>query len=166
MKKLVEDWKKNTLKREDENFRFIRYLKNKDRSYVDRLAREIHIKTFNEIDCLECGNCCKTARPCLSESDIKKIAKHLSKSIKEIKNEFLEIDDEKNWRFNKLPCPFLEPTNECGIYEVRPKDCREYPHTDKELFASRSYGTSHNTTVCPAAFAIVERMKNRMNYYH
>lgn len=25
-------------------------------------------------------------------------------------------------------CPFLTPENDCGIYEVRPYGCRQFPH--------------------------------------
>ena len=47
------------------------------------------------------------------------------------------------------------------IYAVRPADCVEYPHTDKEGFTFRTYGTADNSLVCPAVFYIVEQLRAR-----
>ena len=33
-----------------------------------------------------------------------------------------------------LPCPFLAEDGRCTVYEVRPRDCAEYPHTQKKGF--------------------------------
>ena len=43
----------------------------------------------------------------------------------------------------------------CTIYKVRPTDCREYPHTDKEGFTFRAMGVASNALACPAVFWIV-----------
>ena len=58
-----------------------------------------------------------------------------------------------------LPCPFFGADNRCTIYEVRPADCVEYPHTDKEGFTFRTHGHANNALVCPAVFYIVEQMR-------
>lgn len=160
MKKLLDEWKENSREREDENFLFLRSLKIKDELSVDNFSKQIHKETFDEIDCLQCGNCCKNSKPYLDDEDIQNISNYLSKSVQFIKDKYIEIDEENEWSFNALPCPFLESNNSCKIYEVRPKDCREFPHTNKPNFSSRSYQTSRITTICPAAFKIVERMKN------
>ncbi len=70
--------------------------------------------------------------------------------------------DEKDdrWITNTKPCPFLNiENNKCSIYEVRPKVCKEFPHTQKSGFATRKYVHSANTEVCPATYYILEEMK-------
>ena len=64
---------------------------------------------------------------------------------------------------NALPCPFLKD-DKCSIYEVRPKDCRDFPHTDKKEFTARRYLHTANTKACPAVFHIIETMKDRFNW--
>jgi len=59
------------------------------------------------------------------------------------------------------PCPFLGDDDHCTIHDVRPVVCREYPHTDKEGFTSRTMGVAGNALVCPAVFWIVEQMKRQ-----
>jgi Fe-S-cluster containining protein len=49
------------------------------------------------------------------------------------------------------------------IYEVRPKACREFPHTDRKKFQQISDLTLKNIPICPAAF-IVEEMKKNCHY--
>ncbi|HHB52620.1 MAG TPA: YkgJ family cysteine cluster protein, partial [Saprospiraceae bacterium] len=59
--------------------------------------------------------------------------------------------------FSQTPCVFLEDNNYCSIYEIRPKACREYPHTDSKKI---SLGLmKKNISVCPAVFEIVEELK-------
>jgi Fe-S-cluster containining protein len=50
------------------------------------------------------------------------------------------------------------------IYEVRPKACREFPHTDRKKFQQISDLTLKNIPICPAAFNIVEEMKKNYHY--
>ena len=48
------------------------------------------------------------------------------------------------------------------IYEVRPKACREFPHTDRPKIYQIAQHTQKNVAICPAAFEIVEKMKQRL----
>lgn len=159
MEKIIEDWKKNALKDEEENFLYIRSLKMKSENKVDKVAKELHKEAFEKIDCLKCGNCCKTTYTVFPEEDIEKISTHLNISISDFKDRYVELDENGDWVSNSLPCPFLAENNECKIYEVRPRDCREFPHTHKSGFASRSYMHSSNTVVCPAAYYIVKELQ-------
>lgn len=160
MDKIFENWEENSVEREESNFLFIRSLKMLDGEVVDRLAGQLHNDAFEKVNCLDCGNCCKNSKPRLDDEDIQKIAKFKNLSIAELKNNYLELDEEDEWSFNSLPCPFLAQNNECQIYDSRPKDCSEFPHTNKPGFASRSYSLSSNTTICPAAFYIIEKLRN------
>lgn len=51
--------------------------------------------------------------------------------------------------------------NLCSIYEVRPAECREYPHTNKPGFTTRTVRHASNALACPAVFWIVEQMRNQ-----
>ena len=67
-----------------------------------------------------------------------------------------------NESLNSVPCTFLDQDNKCFIYEVRPKACREFPHTDRKKFQQISNLTLKNVAICPAAFNIVEKMKEKL----
>ncbi|NNF82412.1 MAG: YkgJ family cysteine cluster protein, partial [Flavobacteriaceae bacterium] len=62
----------------------------------------------------------------------------------------------------QVPCSFLESDNKCSIYDIRPKACREFPHTDRKKFHQINHLTLKNVAICPAAFNIVERMKQNI----
>jgi Fe-S-cluster containining protein len=76
---------------------------------------------------------------------------------------YLRVDEDNDFVVNSLPCPFLGADNYCSVYEVRPKACREFPHTDRKKFQQITDLTLKNVAVCPAAFNIVEEMKRRVN---
>ncbi|MEL6975339.1 MAG: YkgJ family cysteine cluster protein, partial [Bacteroidota bacterium] len=62
----------------------------------------------------------------------------------------------------QVPCTFLDAENHCLIYDIRPKACREFPHTNRRKFHQIASLTLKNVGVCPAAFNIVEAMKQRI----
>ena len=72
---------------------------------------------------------------------------------------YLQTDEENDQVLQQLPCTFLDTDNQCTIYEVRPKACREFPHTDRKKFHQIDGLTLKNVAICPAAFNIVETMK-------
>ena len=74
----------------------------------------------------------------------------------------LEDDEENDYVLQSVPCTFLGADNYCSIYDVRPKACREFPHTDRKKFQQISNLTLKNVAICPAAFNIVESMKQRI----
>jgi hypothetical protein len=161
MDAIINDWKQNAEQHGERNFKFLRSLKMKDDRVVDRKAHRLHKEAFSIIDCTQCANCCKTIHPLLTEEDIQRIARHLGMSESAFRAEYLKVDDDGRLRTKALPCPFLGADNRCKIYEVRPADCVEYPHTDKEGFTFRTYGIAENSLVCPAVFYIVEQLRAR-----
>jgi uncharacterized protein len=160
---IVEDWRQNAERHDDENYEFLRSLKFRDYGFdPDELATELHQQAFQIVDCTRCANCCKTMSVEFSEADIERIAGHLNIPVNEFVEKYLESDEEHaSHRARQKPCPFLGEDNRCTIYEVRPTVCREYPHTDKEGFTFRTMSVANNTLVCPAVFWIVEQMKRR-----
>ena len=161
---ILRDWRENASRNDDANFRFLRSLTMvSDPDRVDALARELHEEAFARIDCTRCANCCKTMPPAVSAEDVERIAGHLGVSREAFVADFLVADEEEGgYRIKAAPCPFLSDDDRCTIYAVRPRVCREFPHTDKEPFACRAYLHAANARSCPAVYYIIRRMRERM----
>lgn len=126
---------------------------------LDRVIHGLHEEVFAKTDCLNCANCCKTTGPLWSERDKERVAKHLRLKTGEFESAYLRLDEDGDWVLRQLPCPFLEADNACAIYEIRPKACREYPHTDRAKQAQILDLTQKNALICPAVGEIVARME-------
>ncbi len=141
------------------NARFFAKLKKMKGKTIDTLFHKTHDEVFESIDCLDCANCCKTTSPIFIQKDINRIAKHLRLKASEFEAKYLNRDDEYDFVLKQAPCPFLDPDNKCSIYEVRPRACAEYPHTNRKKMLQILPLTLKNTEVCPAVARIVDKMK-------
>lgn len=148
---------------EGENKKFFRKLKKKPPKDLDTLMQSLHEEEFSRTDCLQCANCCKTTGPLFTDADIVRIAKSLRLKPQQFIEQYLQVDEDNDYVLELLPCPFLGADNFCTIYEIRPKACSEYPHTDRRKFHQISDITLKNLSICPAAYNIVEEMKKRLN---
>jgi hypothetical protein len=74
-------------------------------------------------------------------------------------DKYLKRDEDFDVVLQKSPCIFLSADNACSIYEVRPKACREYPHTDRKKMNRILPLTMKNIEICPAVSRIVDKMK-------
>ncbi|WP_222985040.1 YkgJ family cysteine cluster protein [Flagellimonas meishanensis] len=145
-----------------ESKKFFAKLKKRPPKDLDYVMQELHHAEFERTDCLACGNCCRTTGPLFTNADIERIARHLRMKPATFIDKYLRIDEENDHVLQKVPCSFLGEDNYCSIYEVRPKACREFPHTDRKKFHQISNLTLKNVAICPAAFNIVEEMKKRL----
>ena len=145
-----------------ENKSFFAKLKKKPPKKLDYLMQELHEAEFERTDCLDCANCCKTTGPLFTDKDIKRIAKFFKMKEQQFIETYLRLDEENDYVLQTVPCTFLGADNYCSIYEVRPKACREFPHTDRKKFQQISNLTLKNVAICPAAYNIVEEMKKRI----
>lgn len=145
-----------------ENKRYFEKLKKKPPKQLDYLMDELHHEEFRKTDCLTCANCCKTTGPLFTTADIERIAGHLKMKSQQFVAKYLRVDEDGDHVLQQVPCSFLDSENYCLIYEVRPKACREYPHTDRKKFYQISDLTLQNVAICPAAYNIVEAMKKRV----
>lgn len=145
-----------------ENAAFFKKLKKKPPKQLDYIMQDLHEAEFERTDCLDCANCCKTTGPLFTDKDITRIAKHFKMKPHQFTEQFLRLDEENDYVLQSVPCTFLGADNYCYIYEVRPKACREFPHTDRKKFQQISNLTLKNVAICPAAFNIVEAMKARI----
>lgn len=142
-----------------ENLLYFKKLKKKTPKDLDRKVLALHEETFENVDCLSCANCCKTTGPLFTNKDIDRISRHFKMKPSDFTEQFLRIDEDNDFVLQQTPCHFLGSDNYCSIYEVRPKACREYPHTDRRKIQQIGNLTVRNTLICPAAFKIVEKMK-------
>ncbi len=145
-----------------ENKKYFDKLKKKTPKDLDYQMQQIHNDVFKKTDCLKCANCCKTTGPLFTLADIERIAKHLRQKPQQFIDQYLRIDEDNDYVLQSVPCTFLDHENYCMIYDVRPKACREFPHTDRKKFQQISNLTLKNVEICPAAFAVVEEMKKKM----
>jgi hypothetical protein len=163
MNKRLEELPKLAREAKKENQKYFQKLKKRTPKRLDYLVQEIHEEEFERTDCLTCGNCCKTTSPIFTEKDIQRIAKHLR--MKEVKfvEQYLDRDEDDFMVLKSAPCTFLdESDNSCFIYDVRPKACAEYPHTNRKKFVQLGDLTVKNTEVCPATYSILEELKKRL----
>ena len=144
----------------DKNKAFIGKLKRGKVKKIDDIFHEKHEEVFENIDCLECGNCCKTTSPIFRNIDIKRIAKKLRMKDVDFVEEYLYEDQDGDYVLNVAPCPFLDlEDNTCGIYDFRPQACEEYPHTNRKNMHQILDLTLKNTEVCPAVSKIVTELQ-------
>src|SRR5690554_2805685 len=141
------------------NKKFFAKLKKKPPKQLDSIMQGLHDKEFQKTDCLACANCCKTTGPLFTDKDIERISKHFRMKPQQFIQTYLRIDEDKDYVLQNVPCEFLGTDNYCSIYDVRPKACREFPHTDRKKFQQISNLTLKNVGICPAAYNIVEEMK-------
>jgi len=129
---------------------------------LGNIIQAYHDEVFEEIDCLKCGNCCKQLGPRLFSSDLTRMSKSLGLRINEIEKRYTRIDEDKDCVFRSMPCPFLQDDITCLIYENRPSDCRDYPHTDKKMTDELMKITIKNAAYCPAVALIFLKIMEHM----
>lgn len=126
---------------------------------LDGIFSDLHDEVFQEIDCLDCGNCCKTTSPMLFEKDIERLASHLKLRLGQFVEQYLFLDTDGIYAFKQTPCPFLGSDNYCTVYDHRPKACREYPHTNQRKMHTLLRLAETNASICPAVFEILKRIE-------
>jgi Fe-S-cluster containining protein len=159
MNHLLENWELKAKEKQKANKQFLQKLQTKRGKGVEKLLPELHEEAFSHIDCLQCAGCCKTISPRFKTPDIKRISKHLGLKESVFIETYLRLDEEGDYVVKRTPCPFLGADNYCGIYDVRPGDCENYPYTDSYDFFKRPNTTFLNSTICPAVYYVLERLK-------
>ncbi|MFA6872291.1 MAG: YkgJ family cysteine cluster protein [Bacteroidaceae bacterium] len=138
---------------------FFKKIKKRRFNELDQHMQALHEEVFEEIDCLACANCCRTLGPRITDRDIERLADALRMKEQEVITTYLHIDEDGDYVFQSMPCPFLGSDNYCSVYKNRPKACREYPHTDRKKFMQIHALTIKNAETCPAVYQILEQLK-------
>lgn len=152
---LLKNWEKKSSERQK---LYKQFLARADKNKVILELPALHEEAFEQVDCLACANCCKHYSPRFKTPDIKRISKVLSLKESVFIETYLKIDEEGDYVLKSKPCPFLGSDNFCSIYDDRPSDCRRFPYTDEDVFIKRPQLTLKNTSFCPAAYFVIEKL--------
>jgi Fe-S-cluster containining protein len=125
-------------KKSAENKKFLERLKKQKVAQLDEIVQELNDIAFEEIDWL---------------------AKELKMRPANFTEQYLKVDEDRDYIFQQLPCPFLGSDHYCQVYNARPNACREYPHTHQRDQLQKLKITYANSLICPAVAKIVEEMK-------
>ena len=134
-------------------------LKKQKPKDLDKVTNALHDEAFEHIDCLKCANCCRTTGPLLKEKDIERLAAHFKLKPSIFSEQYLRIDEDGDYIFKAMPCPFLGSDNYCSVYESKPSACANYPHTQQREIIKKLKITYHNSMICPAVAEVVEGLK-------
>jgi len=161
--------KKVSKKYTDKNIKFRAFLKNRaDPDELDQQFRDLHNEIFvkDEYDCCKCANCCRLYDTRIEQKDIPAIAKYLGQTENDFIEKYLAQDNEEEGVFIIIdkPCSFLDTNGECRIYEVRPLECVDFPHTNKPDRLFSLMGIMDSAEDCPVVFEIIERLKQIYNF--
>jgi len=149
---------------EEKNWRFRAFLKFDDDRKIDRIVHGLYQKISEEIDCTQCGNCCRELRPLLSKKEVKLLANFINMPEDKFREHYTEFNhDENKLRLKATPCPFLND-KKCTVYECRPADCRSFPHLHKRDFTTRLINVLQNYSICPIVFNVYEQLKSEMRF--
>lgn len=152
---IIETGKKNI-----PNYRKLVFnIRKKPPRFFDERIHDLNAEAFEKIDCLKCGNCCRTLGPRLTDRDISQLAKALRISPGTFTDDFLKIDEDRDYVFSKMPCPFINDTdNYCKVYGKHPQACNAYPHLEENRMHQRLDFALKNLSTCPIVAYVFERL--------
>ncbi len=148
---------------EEKNRKFRSYLKIKDDKEIDRVVKPIFNRIREQIDCLECGNCCRKAVQGLSNGDLLKLEMEFGLARSELLEQYTVKDEFNELILKGPPCGFQDG-NVCRIYSNRPKDCISFPHIHKPGFTPRLFGVLEFSKYCPIVFNVLEELKAELHF--
>ncbi len=152
---LLKNWEKKSSERQKI---YSRFLNRADKNKILKSLPDLHEEAFENIDCLQCANCCKNYSPRFKTPDIKRISKLMKMRESEFIDAYLNLDEDGDYVVKTRPCPFLGADNYCSIYEDRPSDCRRFPYTDEDVIIKRQKITLKNTSFCPIVYFVMEKL--------
>ena len=149
---------------EEKNWRFRSFLKFRDDLKIDNIVHRLYREISENIDCTQCGNCCRELKPLITKKEVDLIAASLDMHEEDFSKKYTDFDhDEKKLRLRETPCSFLEE-NKCTVYACRPSDCRSFPHLHKKEFTSRLITVLQNYSICPIVFNLYEQLKTELRF--
>lgn len=157
---MLNNWEKKSAENKK---KYKQFLQRTDKNSVLKALPELHEEAFEKIDCLKCGNCCKSYSPRFKTPDIKRISKTLKMKEGDFIETYLRLDEDGDYVTKKIPCPFLGTGNYCAIYENRPGDCVRFPYTNEDVILKRQSLTLKNSSFCPIVYYVLERLTDKIN---
>ena len=148
---------------EEENDLFRIFLKQQNSAQVDKMVHILNSTISAQIDCTQCGNCCRSLMINVEPAEANNVAAYLQIPAADFKHAYIEESEQGQMVINTIPCHFLKQ-NKCSIYAHRFNECREFPHLHKPAFTSRLFGTFMHYGRCPIIFNVVEALKVDLSF--
>jgi Fe-S-cluster containining protein len=141
---------------------FLKKLRKKDPKNIQSLVKQADTEMWAGTDCLACANCCKTMTPTFKKSEIMRIAERVGMTYQKYFDKYLKVDEDNGDIVNQnTPCQHLGKDNKCKVYDIRPHDCRTFPHHVRKDFwyqvEEKTY--VNNLPRCPATLRFVENLE-------
>ena len=153
-------------KKRPENERFRKYLKT--HNWVEKQFKRLAEEVEDQIDCLECANCCRVATAKVTERDALKLAKYLGIKPQAFVRDYTMEDEEDGVvlkRDDASGCVFLSG-NECTVYDARPSSCELFPHVVKGegSLQTRMWQFIDRACYCPIVYNTLEAWKEETDF--
>ena len=149
---------------EETDYRFREYLKVRlplSNTELDGVVKVLTTQVWEQIDCLTCGNCCKTLQIVVDDKDIARLARRQGVSPQAFAKQYVGVAPDGVKHFLSTPCSFLGEGNACTVYEDRPQACRDFPYLHESNFRSRTLMMIESCATCPIVFNVWDRLKKR-----
>lgn len=128
---------------------------------VDRIAAPI----IAQIDCTQCGNCCRALHVAVTPPDVARLAHSTGMSSGEFEATYVDhkyAQQHGEWGvINRRPCPFLDGKL-CSVYAQRPKTCREYPFLTPD-FRWTMDELIEGSAICPIIYNVLHEVAERVD---
>jgi Fe-S-cluster containining protein len=149
-----------------ENERLRRHMKSF--KFVERRLVKIAEEIEGQIECLECGNCCRVATAKLIDRDIEKLMKFVGVGYARFLKDYSTESEEEGLilkRDEEKGCVFLNG-NECTVYAARPTSCQHFPHLTKGpgSLVSRMWEMPDRACYCPIVYNTLEAWKPEVKF--
>jgi uncharacterized protein len=153
-------------RKRDENERFRKHMKSRDHS--DRILRRIGQGIEEQIDCLQCANCCRVATAVVTERDIDRLARSVGTTPARFIADYTQESQQEGRilrRTRESGCVFLSG-NECTVYDARPDSCQKFPHVvrGQGSIASRMWQFIDRASYCPIVYNSLEAFKKELGF--
>jgi len=152
----------NAEKNEKENLRFREFLQQKGGGEIDEIVFKLNDAISPQIDCTQCGNCCRSLMINVDDADAARLSAHLQLGKEVFYNRYVERSSQGLLAvMNTIPCHFLHE-NKCTVYEARPNECRQFPGLHHPGFTRRLFTIFMHYARCPIIYNVVEKLKEEV----
>lgn len=142
---------------------FKEFLQEADSDYLDERVHKFSKIVEANIDCTQCGNCCKNVLINFDSSEVAPVSNCLNISDEEFIDTYAEKGFGEMLLLKTVPCRFLRD-NMCTIYPQRFNGCRGFPNLHQPGFKKRLSQFFLNIQICPIAFNTFEMLKADMGF--
>ena len=154
------------IKNEQENIAFRQFLKCQNGDIVDEVLAPIAQKYTTQINCTQCGNCCKNIMITADITEVTTIANKLQIPLSQCKTQYFEASSQSDTlMINAVPCHFLT-NNTCSIYTSRPSACASFPHLHLSGFTRRLFSMLSGYGICPQIYHSIEALKQHFSFVY